>query len=229
MTENDAIKILAMIEANWQPVRNQQAAIELWASCFRDDPVELVETAVLTVIQTSDIAFRPTVGMIRRKMRDIIHGEMMSESEAWQTIKSVLPKAQESPETLKGAREAWNLLSEDLKKLVTPKQLLDWNSVEPESLDTVIQSNFMRSYREIRERKYAKEAVMKSTSDDIQAIRLALGKYQNPEAKPELPLPKKLDYEKPEWMLKREQVKEIDPRVLCITKQKKEERKDESA
>ena len=66
MTRNDAIRILAMIEANWQPVRNQQAAIELWASCFRDDPVEVVETAVMTLIQTSDMSFRPTVGMVRR-------------------------------------------------------------------------------------------------------------------------------------------------------------------
>lgn len=206
MTENDAIVILAMIEANWQPVKNQQAAIDVWASCFRDDPIELVQTAVLALIQTSRSEFRPTIGMVRQKMRDIVYGEQMSETEAWLAIKRALPKAQESPETLGGAREAWANLPEMLQKLVTPKQLRDWNSVETETLDTVIQSNFLRSYREIRDRKAEKEAMMRSTAADIKAIREALGKYKDPEKIEALPQPKPLLFEKPEWMIRREEM-----------------------
>lgn len=204
MTEKDAIRILAMIEANWQPVKNQQAAIDLWASCFRDDPVEIVQTAVMALIQTSDMNFRPTVGMVRRKMHDIINGEKMTETEAWLRIKKAMPKAQESPETLSGAREAWAGLPEDLQKLVTPRQLLDWNSIETEKLDTVVQSNFLRSYREIRDRKYSKEALMKTTANDIKAIRGALGKYEDVEKVEALPSPKPVVFEKPDWMIRRE-------------------------
>lgn len=204
MTNNDAVRILAMLEANWQPVKNQQAAIDLWASCFRDDPVELVETAVLSLIQTSSNEFRPTVGMVRRKMHDIVYGEKMSETEAWLTVKKAMPKAQESPETLSGAKEAWSSLPEELQKLVTPKQLRDWNNIESETLDTVVQSNFLRSFREVKERKYNKEALMKSTSEDISAIRKALGKYHDVEKVEALPEPKPLAFEKPDWMLRRE-------------------------
>lgn len=205
MNDRDTKRILAMIEANWQPVRNQQAAIELWAASFRDDPAELVEAAVMALIQTSDMSFRPTVGMVRRKMADIVFGEKLSETEAWLLIKGTFHEAQEEPETLGGARRAWAKLPEDLQKLVSPRQLLDWNGLDSSQLDGVIQSNFMRSYRETRERQYSKQALMKTTGESISKIRGALGTYKDPEAKPELPAAKKLSYEKPEWMIRREQ------------------------
>ena len=205
MNDRDTKRILAMIEANWQPVRNQQAAIELWSSAFRDDPAEIVEAAVMALIQTSDMSFRPTVGMVRRKMADIVFGEKLSETEAWLLIKGSFHEAQEEPETLGGARRAWEKLPEDLQKLVSPRQLLDWNGMDSAQIDTVIQSNFMRSYRETRERQYAKQALMRTTSEDISRIRGALGLYKDPEKKPALPQPKKLAYEKPEWMIRREE------------------------
>lgn len=205
MNDRDTKLILAMIEANWQPVRNQQAAIDLWSSCFRDDPKELVEAAVMALIQTSDMSFRPTVGMVRRKMHDIVNGEKLSETEAWLLVKGSFHEAQEEPETLGGARRAWAKLPEDLQRLVSPRELYEWNGLDSSQLDGVIQSNFLRSYRETRDRKYQREALMKSTAEDIARIRGALGKYKDPEAKPELPAPKRLAYEKPEWMVRREQ------------------------
>ena len=140
-------------------------------------------------------------------MHDIIYGEKTSETEAWLMVKSTLHEAQEEPETLGGAKRAWDKLPEDLQRLVSPRQLYEYNAIPSETLDTVIQSNFMRSYREIRDRKYMKEAVMMSTAEDIKKIRGAMGKYKDPDKKPELPQPKKLAYEKPEWMIRREQMK----------------------
>lgn len=204
MNDIEATQIIAMIETNWQPFKNTGAAIKLWASAFAEDPYTLVNTAVMTMIQTDASDFRPNVAKVRRKMHDIVYGERMTETEAWLTVKNSLPEAQESPETLKGARSAWDKLPDDIKKLVTPKQLLDYNSVETATLDTVIQSNFMRSYREVSDRRYSKESLPKTTLKEIDAIRQATGLYIDPEKKPELPQPKKIAYEKPEWMLKRE-------------------------
>ena len=204
MNDIEATQIVAMIETNWQPFKNTNAAVKLWASAFAEDPYELVNTAVMAMIQTDASEFLPNVAKVRRKMHDIIYGDRMSETEAWLTIKNSLPEAQEGPETLKGAKSAWQKLPEDVQKLVTPRQLLEWNSVESSTLDTVIQSNFMRSYRDVSDRRYSKEALPKETLKAISAIRQATGLFSDPEKKPELPQPKKVSFEKPDWMLRRE-------------------------
>jgi len=203
MNDIQATQIIAMLETNWQPFKNTSAAIKLWASAFAEDPYELVNTAVMAMIQTDASEFRPNVAKVRRKMHDIIYGERMSETEAWLTIKNSLPEAQESPETLKGARSAWEKLPDDVKKLVTPRQLLEWNSVESSTLDTVIQSNFMRSYRDVSDRRYSKEALPKGTLKTIGEIRQATGLFTDPEKRPELPKPQKIGYEEPDWMVRR--------------------------
>lgn len=204
MNDIEATQIIAMLETNWQPFKNTSAAVKLWASVFADDPYELVNTAVMSLIQTDVSDFRPNVGKVRRKIHDIVYGEKLSETEAWLLVKNSLPEAQESPETLKGAKSAWNKLPEDIQKLVTPRQLLEWNSVDPSTVDTVIQSNFMRSYRDVSDRRYSKEVLPKGTLQTIGKIREMTGLYKDPEIKPELPAPQKIAYEKPDWMLRRE-------------------------
>ena len=204
MTNRDTQIILSMIETNWQKFPNQQAAEALWSEAFRDDPFELVRTAVMALINTDQGEFRPTIAKVRRKMHDIVYGERLTETEAWQLVKDSFHEAQESPETLSGARSAWKKLPEDIQKLVSPRQLLEWNGLETAQIDTVIQSNFMRSYREVVDRKYSRESLPKATSDTVSKIRKAIGLYQDPEAKPELPQPRKVAYEKPEWMIRRE-------------------------
>ena len=140
-------------------------------------------------------------------MHDILYGRSITETEAWLLVKDSLSEAQQEPEWLGGAKRAWSKLPEDVRKLVSPRQLLEWNSVDPDKLDTVIQSNFMRSYRDVRDRRYEKEAMSASLSKTIKALQKASPVYKDPDALPEskaeLPEPKKLAYEKPEWMIRR--------------------------
>ena len=205
MTEGETVLILAKIEANWQAVKNQQAAIDLWASAFKDDDFRLVDLAVMNLIQTDTSEFRPTIAKVRRKMHDLVYGERISEVEAWQKVKQALPKAQERPETRGGAKEAWQTLPKDIQRLVSPRQLYEYNSIPAETMDTVIQSNFMRSFREIRDRQYEKEALPKGMQDAIKALRDASGVYRDPDKIEALPAPKKptvigIGFEPPEYM-----------------------------
>lgn len=193
MTNDEATMIVAMIETNWQPFKSTKPAIELWASVFEHDPYELVKTAVMMLIQTDPSEFRPTVAKVRRKMHDIIYGNRITETEAWLTVKNSLSEAQESPETLKGAKSAWKKLPEDIRKLVTPRELLEWNSVPFETLDTVIQSNFMRSYRDVRDRRYEKETISLAVSEDVKKLQAASPVFRDPDdaVRQSLPEPKK--------------------------------------
>jgi len=204
MTKDEVEMILMRIEANWTPFKNQDTAIMLWADRFKSDPYELVLEAVNTLIDADTSGYRPTIGQVKAAMHDIVFGEAISETEAWQLVKGSLHEAQEDPENLTGARSAWKKLPETIQRLVSPKQLLEWNWLENSQLDTVIESNFMRSYRDVVSRKYRKEVISKDTAQKISMMRDALGLYSDPDAKPELPQPKKLAYEKPDWMVLRE-------------------------
>lgn len=206
MNRTEAMKIVAMIETNWQPVKDQEASYDLWAAAFKDDPFEMVETAVMALVQTDLGEFRPTVAKVRKMMRDILYGRPMTETEAWLAVKNSFHEAQEGSETLRGARSAWKKLPEDIQKIVTPKQLRDWNGIETEQLDTVIQSNFMRSYRELRNNRFTKEAMSKSLLETIEKIQAASPVFENNDEKhEELPAPK-LTYEKPDFEIRREQL-----------------------
>ena len=186
MNADEATMIVAMLETNWQPFKNTEAAVDLWASAFESEPYQMVRTAVMALIQTDPSDFRPTVAKVRRKMHDMVYGRRMTETEAWLSVKNALPEAQEAPETLKGAKTAWAKLPEDVKKLVTPRQLLEWNSIEAEQMDTVIQSNFMRSYRELRDNRYEKEAMSPALLNRILAIQKASPVFRDHDAeKPE--------------------------------------------
>lgn len=190
MTNDEATMIVAMIETNWQPFKSTKPAIELWASVFEHDPYELVKTAVMMLIQTDPSEFRPTVAKVRRKMRDIVYGNRITETEAWLIVKNSLHEAQDSPETLKGAKSAWKKLPEDIQKLVTPRELYEWNSVPYETLDTVIQSNFMRSYRDVANRRYEKETISLSVLEDVKKLQAASPVFRDPDDTPKLTLPK---------------------------------------
>lgn len=203
MTDRETKLILARIEANWTPFKNAEAAVTLWADRFKSDPYPLVLEAVNILIDTDTGGFRPTIGQVKAAMHDIVYGEQVSETEAWQIIKRSMHDAQEGPEELTGARAAWKALPEDLQKLVSPRQLLEWNYMDTEKLDTVVQSNFMKSYRDVKARKYRRETISKETAKNIEAMREKLGLFKDPETKPELPKPKKLNFEPPEWMIQR--------------------------
>ena len=191
MTENETKLILSRIEANWTPFKNQDTAIMIWADRFKDEPYELVLSAVNVLIDTDTGGFRPTIGQVKSAMHDIVYGEAISETEAWLLVKGSMHEAQTDPENLTGARSAWKKLPETIQKLVSPKQLLEWNWLENSQLDTVIESNFLRSYRDVRDRKYRKETISKETAQKIRMMREALGLYTDPDKKPEaLPVPR---------------------------------------
>lgn len=188
MNDRETTQIIAMIETNWQPFKNTSAAVKLWASAFAEDPYELVNAAVMTLIQTDPSEFKPTIAMVRRKMHDIVYGKSISESEAWQLVRGSFHEAQTDPENLGGARSAWKKLPAEIQKLVSPRQLMEWGWMDTAQVDSVIQSNFMRSYREVRDRKYESEALPKATTKMISAIRQAAGLYSDPD-KGKLPEP----------------------------------------
>lgn len=132
--------------------------MSLWAEMFRDDPVELVAAAVKALIATDEKGFPPHIGAVKASMRKLVQPDEMTEMEAWRLVRRAIRGASMSPssrlitaagiDNRTSAQKNFEELPPILQRVVGgPEQLAAWEQIANEQIDTVIQSNFMRSYR----------------------------------------------------------------------------------
>lgn len=136
------------------------AAVNLWSEMFVNDDVNLVKAAVKALIATDTKGFPPVIGQVREKMYQLTNTDSdMTEEEAWQMVKNACRYY--DPE------KYFNELPEILKKLVgSPNQLREWSQADLTELETVIKSNFIRSYKA----KLSNNKQRQMYTDDIRAL-----------------------------------------------------------
>lgn len=154
MTRQEALAVMAMLKTAYPTFYKNyskdeiNAAVDLWATMFADDSARLVTEAVKSLMCT--LKFPPTIADVKEKIRKITQPDEMTEMEAWDMVRRAI--------SYYHANEAFANLSPMLQKIVgSPNQLREWALMDVETVNSVIQSNFMRSYRAMaaREREYA--------------------------------------------------------------------------
>lgn len=147
----------------------RKRAAEMWASAFERDDPRLVAAAVKSFIDGDEKGFPPVPGQIRAKMRLIVGRGEMTEGEAWSLV-------------FRAIGNSGYFAAEEFAKLPAQIQnalggvergtalLREWALVDTKTLQSVVASNFQRSYREAaaREREFAK------LPPDIQALALQI-------------------------------------------------------
>lgn len=119
-----------------------EKTIALWTEMFADEPAELVVNAVKVLIATDEKGFPPHIGAVKAHIARITGGVKKSEYEAWGEVKRALSNS------VYHAADEFEKLDPVIKRIVgSPSQLREWAQAETETLDTVISSNFQRSYR----------------------------------------------------------------------------------
>lgn len=148
MTKAETVTLMGIIQVaypNYYHNKSKEelmAAVNLWAEMFKDDNFQLVSAGVKSFI-TSDVkGFPPTIGAIKQYITKITTKDEMTEQEAWGLIKKALRNSSYN------SKEEFAKLPQELQRLLgSPSQLKEWAREEIATLDTVIASNFMRSYR----------------------------------------------------------------------------------
>lgn len=167
MTREDTKSILSVLRAgypNFYKDLNKADAdqiIDLWATMFADEPLMVVIEAVKSLMVTAK--FPPTIADVKEKIYLITHPQTMTEIEAWNLVRKAIGYY--------NAQENFDSLSPTLRKLVgSPNQLREWAVMDSETVNSVIQSNFMRSYKARVQQE--KETVMlpESTRAMIQGL-----------------------------------------------------------
>lgn len=113
--------------------------ILVWNEALKEYPLELVKLAVNHIITTSK--FPPVISDVVERIKKITEKPALTEVEAWGHIKKAITNS------LYNSQAEWEKLPEEVRCAVTPELLKDWAMLTYDEVDTVIQSNFMRSYK----------------------------------------------------------------------------------
>ena len=172
MTREDIIKIMAVLKVAYPGFqrdlsqREAELAVNLWLSQLEDLTYPQAVAAVKALISQDTKGYPPSVGQVRAKAFDLFAPEQMSGMEAWSRIRKACSNG------IYGSQEEFEKLPPLLKKLVgSPQTLRDWAQMDLSELETVVQSHFVRSYRQAAERA-AERAMLP------QSVRLHLEEHK---------------------------------------------------
>lgn len=160
MNYDETLRIMAVLRAAYpryysgQSRTDVEAAVNLWMAIFEDTPYNVVAAAVQAFIADDDKGFPPAVGQINRRVREIVEPERMTEQEAWTLVKRACENSGYE------WQKEYDKLPEDVRRCVGDALTLrEWALMPVEEFETVVASNFMRSYREKREVRRRREAI----------------------------------------------------------------------
>jgi hypothetical protein len=156
VTVNEARKIIAVMMVsypNFKPIDTEIMATT-WADMLSDYSYEQINVALKAYIRTDTSGFAPSIGQLIGKLQTISNANKeLNEMEAWALVSQALKNG------YYGAEEEFAKLPEVVQKAVgTPANLRAWAHTDESSIENVVQSNFMRTYRTVvkRESEYAK-------------------------------------------------------------------------
>ena len=159
MDKKEFATLIYMLEEFYEgfKVSSSEERMLLWYSMLFDVPN--LKQAVKEHIRK--IKFKPTVAsLIECSQGD----NELTETEAWGYLSKAL-----SNSAYKALAE-WEKLPQAIKETVSPHLLKEWAMLDCNDVQTVIQSNFMRSYRVKKEQIKHREMLDGSTSEEISRI-----------------------------------------------------------
>ena len=145
-----------------------ESVVKLWSEMFRDDEFLIVSAAIKSLIATKADSFPPSIGAVKGKIRQIYTPEEMTEQEAWALVSRALTNG------YYGAKEEFAKLPSAVQATVgDPEQLREWAAMDRATVQSVVASNFQRSYRDKakHEREFAAlPEEVKSLSRSVAAL-----------------------------------------------------------
>lgn len=153
MNAENVVKILTLLQAEYPnsfsrlDERQMKLKMELWIKEFEADEYKLVYASV-RILMRENREFAPNIGQIREKMRLLTAPDELSEADAWTIVSKACRNG------LYGYAQEYAKLPEDVQRAVgAPEQLREWAMMDADTLQSVVASNFRRSYRVYKSRQ----------------------------------------------------------------------------
>ena len=148
MTHKETGMVLAVLKAayphSFKDITPEEgmAMANLWQTMFAADPYEAVNAAVSALISTRKEGYSPTIGEVKEQLYKLTAPEELNEGEAWAMICKACKNGSY------GYKEEFEKLPPEVQKAVgKPEQIREWAQIDTDTFQTVIMSNFQRSFR----------------------------------------------------------------------------------
>lgn len=150
---------------NYKPT-DMQMTVSLWEDMLKDFTYKQAMLSLKAYIATDRTGFAPSIGAIIQGMPKSDTEEDMNELEAWALVSKALRNG------YYGAEAEFEKLPELVKKAVgNPSNLRNWSQTSIESIENVVQSNFIKTYRTIQKREKEFQALPPSVRLEMQGER----------------------------------------------------------
>lgn len=177
MNQIETLKLMTVLQTAYPQFYAKKSkeemddAVGLYMDMFEDEPAELVAMAVKALIKTRASSWPPSIGEINDKIMQITQPEEMTEQEAWALVSKALRNS------TYGSEEEFAKLPPEVQAVVhDPGQLKQWAMSAADEVETVIASNFMRSFR--AKQKVNREFTALPTS--VKQLMISAGYRGNP-------------------------------------------------
>lgn len=167
MTIDDTKKLLATVNAlypNWR-VDNPQETAAAWHWIIKEYPVDVVMAGLEIFAKTDNSGFAPSASQIISCINKPKDNEYLPEGEAWALVKRAIQDGGYH------SVERFNELPPLVQKAVGGASMIQqWAMCESEEVNTVVMSNFQRSYRVIVDRQKFDDKVPPALTDIVKGI-----------------------------------------------------------
>ena len=144
MTRDEIIKLLMVIQSaypNFKPP-DKTVAVDTWYTMLKDMDYNVVQIGLRGYITSDTSGFAPSIGQLINTIYTIQNPQELNEMEAWALVSKALRNG------YYGAVDEFYKLPPLVQKAVgSPDNLRNWSQTDTNSIENVVQSNFMRSYR----------------------------------------------------------------------------------
>lgn len=182
MTRDETVKIIRIMcdcYPNYKP-SNLSETVDVWNMMLEEYSYSQISTALKTYVHSDTSGFAPSIGQLINKLHEVQAPQELNEMEAWLLVGKALRNG------TYGAVEEFNKLPPLVQKAVgSPDNLRNWAQTDSESIENVVQSNFMRTYRIVvnRAKEYQKmpkdiQALIENTNRSSYSTQIGFGNQQ---------------------------------------------------
>lgn len=182
MNRTETLKIMAILRGAYPQFYRSIDRVEandtvnLWMDMFHSDDFTLVAAAVKSLIESDEKGFPPHIGAVKAKIRLITGTDETTEMEAWSIVSNALKDG------YYGAEAEFKKFPPVIKRIVgSPSQLRDWSMMDSQVVQSVVASNFQRSYKIAVQR----ERELEKLPPDVKKMVKILSSGRNADALPE--------------------------------------------
>ena len=173
MNRKETQGVLALIKAAYpgsyrdMTRADLETVVNLWQKQFEDMDGALVIAAVHALIAERAEGYPPAIGAVRAQARKLAAPQQMTELEAWALV------SRATRNSAYGAEREFAKLPPAVQRAVgRPEQLRAWALMDAGEVESVVASNFMRTYRTVAEREREAELLPAFVREALPGFRM---------------------------------------------------------